>query len=180
MLKYNLCLIRQGDKVLLLNRNKAWWMGCWNGVGGKLEPQETARASMLREIEEETGITDIDVHFKGLITWSTVEGNGFGGLYLYTADLARDYAYPTPVRTNEGILEWKEMEWIMHPENIGVAYNLPKSMALAFGDNRCFDHHSIFAGNHLVKQIATEIDPGIEGDSRARTKYLAKYLKHIS
>lgn len=49
-LKYNICFIKQGDRILLLNREKPSWMGCWNGVGGKLEPEESPTQSMIREI----------------------------------------------------------------------------------------------------------------------------------
>lgn len=37
MYQYTLCFIERGDAILLLNRQKAPWMGCWNGVGGKIE-----------------------------------------------------------------------------------------------------------------------------------------------
>ena len=178
MLKYNLCYIKQGSKVLLLNRDYPGWMGCWNGVGGKLEPNELPRVSMLREVAEETGLVNIDVHFKGFKTWSSGWKTGVGGLYLYAAYLAEDYNYETPKRTDEGILEWKDISWILHRENLGVAYNLPSSLRIAFEDEGCFDHHSIFEGNRLVEQIVTEIDPRLEDDRPARQQYLKKYLGH--
>lgn len=177
MLKYNLCYIKQENKVLLLNRNKSGWMGCWNGVGGKLEPHEAPRVSMLREIVEETGLTDLKVDFKGFITWSRAETKtGLGGLYLYTADLLGECPYNTPFKTDEGILDWKEIDWILHPDNLGVAYSLPLSMQMAFQYEKCFDHHSIFDGNQLIEQISTEIDPRLENDLPAREKYLRKYF----
>lgn len=128
MIKYNLCLIRQGTKILLLNRERSAWMGCWNGVGGKLEQGEQPRPSMLREIDEETGIDGLSIQFKGLITWTNSIGNGFGGMYLYLADLPEDYMYKVPRKTDEGLLDWKEIDWILHPENLGVASNIPSCL----------------------------------------------------
>lgn len=180
MLKYNLGYIKRDHQVLLLNRDKPGWMGCWNGVGGKLEPNESPRASMLREMDEETGISGLSVHFKGFITWSRTEDTDFGGLYLYTAYLPSHTLYETPLRTDEGILEWKDISWILHPDNLGVAYNLPSNMRMAFEDQRCFDHHSIFEGNQLVKQISTEIDPQVENDRLVRDKYLSKYQRRFA
>lgn len=180
MLKYNLCYIKQGSQILLLNRDHPGWMGCWNGVGGKIERDEVPEVSMRREIVEETGLIDIDVHFKGFITWSTLEGIGFGGLYFYIAYLHEEHSYNTPLRTDEGILEWKDVDWILHPDNLGVAYNLPSNMKMAFQDHRCFDHHSIFDGNQLVREIATEIDPSLEDDLFAREQYLKKYRNRLS
>ena len=180
MLKYNLCYIKKDNKVLLLNRDEPGWMGCWNGVGGKIDPNEIPKMAMLREIEEETGLTNIDVHFKGFITWSDLGGTGFGGLYLYTAYLYEEYPYKTPLRTDEGILEWKVLGWILHPDNLGVAYNLPSNMKMAFENQSCFDHHSIFDGNQLVKEISTEIDPCLENDRLGREQYLRKYREIVA
>lgn len=89
MLKYNICFIKRGEEILLLNREKASWMGCWNGIGGKLDPLETPRAAMIRELEEETGIQAYSLHFKGLVTW---KGDDFdyGGMYAYIAEVPHE------------------------------------------------------------------------------------------
>lgn len=108
MLKYNICFIKRGQEVLLLNREYPSWMGCWNGIGGKLELQETPRESMIREIEEETNIRDYVLHFKGMVTW-TSDGSNFGGMYAYVAEVLESFTYPTPIKTVEGILDWKNI-----------------------------------------------------------------------
>lgn len=179
MLKYTLCLIRQGSKILLLNRENPAWMGCWNGVGGKIEENEQPRPSMLREIREETGIEDVDITFKGLITWTTGERRDFGGLYLYLADIPEEHRYPTPIKTAEGILDWKEIRWIMHPENAGVASNIRTSLEQVLNEKQCNNYHSIFAGSRMVDQIVTPIDPNIEYDEAARFEYIVKYMSSI-
>ncbi len=180
MLKYNLCYIKRGNQILLLNREKPGWMGCWNGVGGKLEPSESPRTSMLREINEETALVNVDIRFKGFKTWSSVGGADFGGLYLYAGYLTEKNTYQTPKRTDEGILEWKDVNWILHPDNLGVAHDLPSSLQMAFNDVRCFDHHSIFDGRRLVQEITTEIEPQLEIDTLKRQQYLEKYLGRLA
>ncbi|MEB2281356.1 NUDIX domain-containing protein [Lysinibacillus xylanilyticus] len=50
--------------------NNIEWMGAWNGVGGKIERNETPLAGALREIKEETGIALQDITYKGKITWT--------------------------------------------------------------------------------------------------------------
>lgn len=179
MLKYNLCLIRQGSRILLLNRERNQWMGCWNGVGGKLEPQEEPRRAMLREIREETGISSLELQFKGFLTWSRLDGSGFGGLYFYLGQLDADYQLPTPLKTDEGILDWKELDWILHPGNLGVAHNLPQALDYALGNIHCFDHHSVFNGNVLVSAEITQIDAELEHDTALRQAYLQKYLVRL-
>lgn len=47
-----------GDVVALIRKVKPEWMaGKWNGVGGKVEPGENANHAMVREFEEETGVS---------------------------------------------------------------------------------------------------------------------------
>lgn len=177
MLKYTLCLIKQGTRILLLNREFPTWMGCWNGIGGKIEANEQPRSSMLREIMEETQIESPDLSFKGLITWTTVEGTGFGGMYLYLAEIPEDYSYPTPIKMDEGILDWKEINWIIHPENLGVASNLPGCLEKVLNDQRCYNHHSIFSTERMVKQVSSRIDSHIEEDEALRNKYLQAFIE---
>ena len=44
------------NDVLMLHRKNPPNKAKWNGVGGHIEPGETPNQSILREIEEETGI----------------------------------------------------------------------------------------------------------------------------
>jgi 8-oxo-dGTP diphosphatase len=56
---------RQRDMVLLIQKNKpAWMRGLLNGVGGKLELDETPDEAMVREFHEETGIKVLSDEFK--------------------------------------------------------------------------------------------------------------------
>ncbi|MBR2568631.1 MAG: NUDIX domain-containing protein, partial [Paenibacillus sp.] len=95
MLIYNLGIIRKGSQILLLNRERSSWMGCWNGVGGKIEQGETPRASMHREMLEETGLDLDSISFIGFITWSSTVGDVPGGMYIYEAKLPEGESYPT-------------------------------------------------------------------------------------
>ena len=173
MLKFNICFIKQGSKVLLINRERPSWMGCWNGIGGKLEEGEEPRDSAIREVYEETGIDHVRLHFKGLITWS-VDGDP-GGMYTYMAELPEGVIYPTPVKTAEGILDWKTIDWIMHPENMGIARNIPKSIRTILFDPNCYDHHCVYENGRLIRHTSTLILPSIETDLRKRDQYLRKY-----
>ena len=48
---------RQLEAVLLIEKRKpAWQLGRWNGIGGKIEPGETAAEAMVREFREEAGV----------------------------------------------------------------------------------------------------------------------------
>lgn len=51
----NLCLIYQGNKILLQNRRKSDWQG-YTFPGGHVEPYESFTDSVIREMKEETGL----------------------------------------------------------------------------------------------------------------------------
>ncbi|GIN72306.1 7,8-dihydro-8-oxoguanine triphosphatase [Bacillus sp. J14TS2] len=123
MLKYTLCFIRKRNSLLMLNRRKNPNMGLWNGVGGKIEENETPTEGILREAWEETGISLSKVIHAGNVTWESDKGNS--GMYLFLADLPPNEEIQTPLSTDEGILEWKEIDWILHPNNRGVVDNIP-------------------------------------------------------
>ncbi|MBC1440383.1 NUDIX hydrolase [Listeria innocua] len=126
MYKYTLCFIQRANEILLLNRQKSPWMGSWNGVGGKIEPGELLIESIKREIKEETGINAADYEIRdiGEMKWF-VEGENLGGMHLFVAKLKDDFIYQTPLATDEGILDFKKISWILNQENTGVVNNLP-------------------------------------------------------
>lgn len=52
-------------------------------------------------------------------------------MYAFIAELPESFPYVTPIKVAEGILDWKELTWILHPENVGIAdlkYYLPKML----------------------------------------------------
>lgn len=171
MIKYNICLIKRGSEILLLNREKASWMGCWNGVGGKLEKGESPRDSMQRELKEETGITSAKLQFKGLITWSS-KGKVTGGMYVYLAELPEDYSYPVPVKTDEGILDWKQLSWILHPDNQGIASNLPVTLPAILTEKFIYNHRCEYEGDEITAYKPEVMDPAVEWDEAIREAYI--------
>lgn len=52
-----LCYIECKGKILFLQTHQAKWQGMtWSVPGGKIEPNETAEAAVIREVFEETAI----------------------------------------------------------------------------------------------------------------------------
>jgi len=161
MLKYTICFIQQEDRFLLLNREYPVWMGMWNAPGGKLEPGETPRASALREIAEETGLLLETVDFRGIVTWFT-GGREFGGMYVYHAELPSDDRTDIPIRTPEGILDWKKTDWILHPENMGITPNVPHCVRLLTAGDGCFELRCHYEGDRLIRTEELELDRSFE------------------
>jgi 8-oxo-dGTP diphosphatase len=143
---YTLGFIRYKDEMLLINRVKQPWKGCWNGVGGKIESNEAIYEAILREVKEETGIelTKQDIYYKGKMTWEPNDGSF---LYIFLMDV--NEKIKTPIVTNEGILDWRKIDWIVDQNNLGVAHNIPYFLPDVLSDT-LYDYHCIFEGNQLI------------------------------
>ena len=55
--KLTLLFLRKGDNVLLAMKKRGFGQGKWNGVGGKVESDETIEVAMVRECQEEINVT---------------------------------------------------------------------------------------------------------------------------
>lgn len=60
-----LCLIQDGDRILLQNRVKKDWMG-YTLPGGHVEPGESFVDAVKREMKEETGLDIINPRLAGI------------------------------------------------------------------------------------------------------------------
>lgn len=101
-------------------------MGRWNGVGGKLDPLESPYDCIVRETHEETGLLLPQYVDRGVMRWFR-DGADLGGVHIFTAEILPQEmaAYPTPkAYCHEGILDWKHIDWLLHPDNSGVVDNV--------------------------------------------------------
>lgn len=64
----NMCMVMDGEKILVLNRVKKDWPGL-TFPGGHVEAGELFSESVIREMKEETGLTIEDPKYMGKIVW---------------------------------------------------------------------------------------------------------------
>jgi 8-oxo-dGTP diphosphatase len=102
-----LCYVLDGDRVLMIRREGRaddLHLGKYNGLGGKVEPDEDIVASVIREVREEAGITLDAPRLRGTISWP---GFGAGGEdwfgFIFVADA---WTGDVTTRNHEGVLEW--------------------------------------------------------------------------
>lgn len=60
-----LVFVFSGENLLMILKKSGQGKGKWNVPGGKLEPGESDEAAALRETQEETGITPVDIQRAG-------------------------------------------------------------------------------------------------------------------
>ena len=122
-----------GRQTLLIHRNSRvndHHLGKYNGLGGKLEPDEDIVAGLKREIREEAGLECEAVELRGTISWPGFGKHGedwFGFIFRINSFSG------TPLSENpEGTLAWVPVEHVLDlPLWEGDRYFLP----LVFGDD---------------------------------------------
>ena len=81
----NMCMLRRSDgKVLVQNRRDPNWGGL-TFPGGHVEPGESLVDSVIREMQEETGLTVKHPRLIGAKSWMQRDGSGRYLVLLYTA-----------------------------------------------------------------------------------------------
>ena len=106
-----LCLVEDGNKILLQNRVKKDWQG-YTLPGGHVERDESFVDAVIREMKEETGLDVFNIEPRGFIEW-----NEFGDDVRHLAMLYRTKHYKgTPKSSSEGqIFFIKEEDIKKHP-----------------------------------------------------------------
>jgi mutator protein MutT len=57
-----LAFLRRDDEILLAMKKRGMGQGRWNGAGGKQDQGETIEQAMVRECQEEIGVTPLSFH----------------------------------------------------------------------------------------------------------------------
>ena len=96
-----LCLIEKGSAILLQNRIKKDWQG-YTLPGGHIEPGESIVDAVVREMQEETGLTVLDPRLCGVKQFPIA-----GGRYLVFLFKARSFTGNLRA-SEEGSVEWIE------------------------------------------------------------------------
>jgi 8-oxo-dGTP diphosphatase len=122
-----------GKETLLIHRNMRaddQHLGKYNGLGGKLQPDEDIIAGLKREIREEAGIECEEILLRGTISWPGFGKNGedwFG--FIFRIDRYQGIPF---TENHEGTLAWIPVERILELSLWeGDRYFLP----LVFGDD---------------------------------------------
>lgn len=80
----NMCMVRNGDYVLVQDRTDPHWPGV-TFPGGHIESGESFAASVVREVYEETGLTIENPRLCGVKEWENSDGSRYIVL-LYKTD----------------------------------------------------------------------------------------------
>ena len=100
-----------GRRTLLVHRRyreEDDQLGKFNGLGGKLHPDEDVVSGMERELAEEAGIRVVRMRLRGTVNWT-----GFGPKgedWLGFIFLIEEFAGEPLAENEEGPLEWHDLD----------------------------------------------------------------------
>lgn len=104
-------LSKDGKKTLLVHRNARnddTHLGKYNGLGGKMLPNEDIISCLKREINEEAGIECQKILLRGSINWPGFGPNGenwLGFIFIITSFTGEPYE-----KNEEGTLAWHPID----------------------------------------------------------------------
>lgn len=99
------------NRVLLINKTKPEWQkGLLNGIGGKIEKGESPVEAMIREFEEEAGIT-----VGAWRNFATLNGKDYT-IHLYSALYLPTLG--TPESMTEETIEWVDLDEIPYERTV--------------------------------------------------------------
>ena len=98
-----LCLIQDGNRILLQNRVKEDWKG-YTFPGGHVEPGESFVDAVVREMKEETGLDIIRPRLVGIKQFPIDNGR-----YIVLLFKATEFSGEL-VSSEEGDMEWIDLE----------------------------------------------------------------------
>ncbi len=104
-----LCIVRNGDKILLGMKKKGFGSGKINGFGGKVEQNETVENAAVRELREESGLTANTVKKHAELTFKFPHKEEWNQVvHVYVTDSWTG----SPVESDEMAPEWFDLEKI--------------------------------------------------------------------
>ncbi|MBE6405633.1 MAG: 8-oxo-dGTP diphosphatase [Lentisphaerae bacterium] len=85
----NMCMVTDGSGRVLVQERLPKPTSSWSGLtfpGGHVEPGETVVASVIREVQEETGLTVSNLRNCGYIQWYNPEKHSQYFVFLFKTD----------------------------------------------------------------------------------------------
>jgi 8-oxo-dGTP pyrophosphatase MutT (NUDIX family) len=101
-----LLFLRRGGKVLLAMKKRGFGEGRWNGVGGKVEADESTLEAAIREAQEEIKVTPRNPMHMGTLTFHYAPSLNNSGMHVRCEVYVCDNWGGKPTETEEMAPQW--------------------------------------------------------------------------
>lgn len=105
-----LCLLKRDNKILLAMKKRGFGKGKYNGIGGKIEKNETPEQAMIRETQEEINVTPIKYEKVGIVEFDEYYKGKKQNLIFYLYFIHEWKGIPS--ESNEMKPEWFDIDSI--------------------------------------------------------------------
>jgi len=113
MFRATLCEIIKDNKILLKRASRGIGKGKWNGLGGKIEKNETEMENIIREVKEESNLTISNIKKHGIITfYQGSKQKIFAIVHVFSTSNFKGEIKPN----EEGELKWFDLKSIPYEE----------------------------------------------------------------
>ncbi|MCM1363767.1 MAG: 8-oxo-dGTP diphosphatase [Faecalibacterium sp.] len=123
----NMCLVCDGDKVLVQEKVGTKYNGGLVFPGGHVEPHESLNDSIIREIKEETGLTILNPKLCGVKDWITQDGTRYIVMLYKAIEFAGELK-----SSDEGEVFWLERRDI---PTVNLIWNMRELLEIFDTDN---------------------------------------------
>ncbi len=106
-----LTFVLRADQVLLIRKKRGLGAGKINGPGGRIDPGETPLECSIREVEEELGVTPLELEPRGEHSFQFVDGYSIHVYSFVAQDLRGDLR-----ETDEAAPLWTDLSRIPYDE----------------------------------------------------------------
>lgn len=101
------CVLRRGDRVLMLQKPRRGW---WVAPGGKVETGESLAEAVTREFWEETGLSLERPELRGVFTVILQDGKELVNHWMLFTFYTESFSGRLHAACEEGHLEWVGVE----------------------------------------------------------------------
>lgn len=104
-MRATLCFVIDGPRTLLIRKKRGLGAGKINAPGGRIDPGETPAQTAVREVQEELGVTPLDVDERGQLSFQFVDG-----LRLHVHVFVAPAHQGEAIETDEAIPLWTPLD----------------------------------------------------------------------